>query len=194
MYHPIIFYTDMPVQNLLTQINVSCPARVIMKYNKETKRLMQTPMTLLIVQDSDYNRLRKAGYFEREQRRMYCTDYRIKDSNKPKEGTSADLYIRFDRKHDFNITYMDDTLKSWLNELEDAGVIRGYRLDLPNGDREAAYRHKGYGFICFNDQTSIEERCIVFSMLQNRRLNIDNPHSVLSVMWRRTPSSTEVSP
>lgn len=190
MYHPIIFYTDMPVQALLKQLAVVCPARVIMRFNKETKRLEQTPMTLLIVNDADYARLKKNGYFERDNgKRVYCTDYRIKDTNKPKEGCTADLYVRFDRKHEFDIGYVSEKLRAWLDELQQAGVIRSYRLDLPNGDREAEYRHKGHGFICFTDETSINDRCIVFSMLQNRRLHVDNPFSVLSVMWRRTPST-----
>lgn len=192
MYHACVCYSAKPVMEIASQLSiVEAPARAVVSFNKEKKKIVQTNMTLFVLNDAEYQRLQNGGFFKREKKAIEFTDYTIRENRTPTGNQTSNLFIRFDRKHEFSADEIEQILDTWLCPLQARGVIGSFTVSIPNGDREDSTRHNGFGFISFNEATSLNDRCIVFAMLQNRRLETSKPNSLLNVAWKKSDVGME---
>ena len=184
-YYPAVCYSSLAVNKLQNILEVDCPARTIMRYNTNSGNLVQTKMTLFILSPDDHQRLREKHLFDKyakEKRVVELGEYLIRENRMPKKHQTGNLYIRFDKKKELSHKQVESTLNEWLLELQNAGVIDHFNLQIPVQDREGDGKHKGYGFIRFTDGQEMKDRCVTFAMLQNRRLSNAN-NVFLSVVW-----------
>lgn len=183
-YYPVVCYSSLAVNKLQNLLEVNSPARTIMRFNKKSGNLIQTKMTLFILSPDDYQRLKEKGLFDKytkEKRVVELGDYLIRENRMPKNNQTSNLYIRFDKKKELSHKQVESILSEWLLELQNAGVIDHFSVQIPVLDREGDGKHKGYGFIRFTDGQEMKDKCVSFAMLQNRRLN--NSNVFLSVVW-----------
>lgn len=188
VYYPTVGYSSMSVMKLRSILNVGdIPARPIMRFDDQRRRLIQTNQTLMILPKNDFERLKTEGLFVREEKgnknEIELGSYHVRNERMPKESQEGNLYLRFDKQKKFDHSEIEHILLNWLIELENRGVIGNYRLDIPVLDREGNGKHRGYAFLRFSQDQSMEDRCVTFAMLQNRRLSPKLPNEFLSVSW-----------
>ena len=192
MYHPVVCYSSYSINKIMKTLElIKTPARPIMRYDNKSKKLIQTKMTLLILAPPDYTRLSKF-FTKAEGGSIELGNYHIRPNKMPTGDQIGDLYLRFDPDCQFSHGKVQGLIQNWLLELQEKGVISSYELMIPLEDREGDGTHKGYGFVRFPPEQEMKGRCVVFAMLQNRRLDLEvNSKDYLSVVWSKRKNHNE---